>query len=63
MIENEMINLNENLSIGYLMIENKLNQVIEGISSLNQAMFENTKAIYQLESRIVSSFQFTITTK
>lgn len=56
-IENEMINLNENLSIGYLMIENKLNQVIEGISSLNQAMFENTKAIYQLESRIVSSFQ------
>ena len=56
-IENEMINLNENLSIGYLMIENKLNQVIEGISSLNQVMFENTKAIYQLESRIVSSFQ------
>lgn len=56
-IENEMINLNKNLSIGYLMIENKLNQVIEGISSLNQAMFENTKAIYQLESRIVSSFQ------
>ena len=56
-IENEMINLNENLSIGYLMIENKLNQVIEGISSLNQAMFENTRAIYQLESRIVSSFQ------
>lgn len=56
-IENEMINLNENLSIGYLMIENKLNQVIEGISSLNQAMFENTKAIYHLESRIVSSFQ------
>ncbi len=56
-IENEMINLNENLSISYLMIENKLNQVIEGISSLNQAMFENTRAIYQLESRIVSSFQ------
>jgi len=56
-IENEMVNLNENLSIGYLMIENKLNQVIEGISSLNQAMFENTRAIYQLESRIVSSFQ------
>jgi hypothetical protein len=56
-IENEMINLNENLSIGYLMIENKLNQVIEGITSLNQAMNENTRAIYHLESRIVSSFQ------
>jgi hypothetical protein len=56
-IENEMITLNENLSIGYLMIENKLNQVIEGISSLNQAIYENTKAIYHLESRIVSSFQ------
>lgn len=56
-IENEMINLNENISIGYLMIENKLNQIIEGISSLNQTMVENTKAIYQLESRIVSSFQ------
>lgn len=56
-IENEIITLNENLSIGYLMIENKLNQIIEGISSLNQAMIENTKAIYQLESRIASSFQ------
>ncbi len=56
-IENEMINLNENLSKGYLMIENKLNQIIDGISSLNQTMIENTKAIYQLESRIVSSFQ------
>jgi hypothetical protein len=56
-IENEMISLNENISMGYLMIENKLNQVIDGITSLNQAMYENIKAIYHLENRLVSSFK------
>jgi hypothetical protein len=56
-IENEMIGLNENISLGYLMIENKLNQVIDGITSLNHAMYENIKAIYHLENRLVSSFK------
>ncbi len=56
-IENEMINLNENISIGYAMIESKLNQIINGISSLNQAMNENIKAIYNLEKRMASNFQ------
>jgi hypothetical protein len=56
-IENEVINLNENISIGYLMIERKLNNIINGISSLNHAMNENIRAIHYLEKTIVSSFQ------